>query len=251
MWRNYNIYYVNPSKTRHLALTPSNTQQTAMTSMALPVKAGHSFRGPLTRAPHKSWWRRRRLIFLFSLAALVGPLFSGWLLWTRYQATLMHRLSSPSALSPLQLEEQKSQSSSSILHQRLSIGSSISNSSSSKLRKLPSLKNGGVVIFFHNPKTGGTSVNEMLLGRVDMFKRSFVPIEQIYKHLEEWTTTSTLSPKVKMVEIHGKGPGFLELIPKLREWRQQGAKHNVPIFVFTLLRDPLDWMFSCSNFFAV
>jgi hypothetical protein len=223
------------------ALTPSNTQHTAATSMALPVKAGRTFRGSITKAPQKG------LIFLFSLAALVGPLFFGWRLWTRYQATLMHRLSTPSALlSPLQLEEQKSHSSSAILHQRLSSGSG----SSSKLRKLPSLKNGGVVIFFHNPKTGGTSINKMLLGRVAMFKRRSFPIEQIYKYLEEWTTTATLSPKVKMVEIHGEGPGFLELIPKLREWRLQAAQHNIPIFVFTLLRDPLDWLLSCFNFFC-
>jgi hypothetical protein len=83
-----------------------------------------------------------------------------------------------------------------------------------------------------------------------MFKRRSFSIEQIYKNLKEWTTTSTLSPKVKMVEIHGEGPGFLELIPKLREWRQQAAQHNVPIFVFTLLRDPLDCLLSCFSYFC-
>jgi hypothetical protein len=90
----------------------------------------------------------------------------------------------------------------------------------------------------------------MFRGNFDFFTRRLVSIEKIYKYLDEWTTTSTLSPKVKMIEIHGEGPGFLELIPKLREWRQQAAQHNVPIFVFTTLRDPIDWMLSCFNFFC-
>jgi len=123
--------------------------------------------------------------------------------------------------------------------------------SSIKSRILPSLRNGGIVVFFHNPKTGGTSIRDMVKKdpSVHFVTRQKSPKEKIYSYMDDWTSRS--SNIIHFLEIHGESPGFVELLPKLHEWKQQAAINNVPLFVFTMMRDPLDWLLSCFNFFCL
>ena len=120
------------------------------------------------------------------------------------------------------------------------------------IQKLPSLRNGGIVVFFHNPKTGGTSIRDMVQHSddIDFVTRQKVSVQQLYAYMQEWTTTRD-STKVHFLEIHGTPPGFVQLLPKLDKWRRQAHEHDVPLFIFTMMRDPLDWLLSCFNFFCL
>ncbi len=80
--------------------------------------------------------------------------------------------------------------------------------SDDKYRKsLPDLRNGGIVLFFHLPKTGGTSIR--LLARkndkIDLSKNHKLSMPQIKEKLEGWTHDPEITGtgrKVRMMEFH-------------------------------------------------
>ena len=120
-------------------------------------------------------------------------------------------------------------------------------------RHLPSLRNGGIVIFFHNPKTGGTTLRGMMKKNpmIDFVSRQDLSsIQELDSIMNTWTSNNNNS-KIHFMEIHGHPPGFLELLPKLQQWKQQASQHNIRMFTFTMMRDPLDWLLSCFNFFCM
>jgi hypothetical protein len=121
-------------------------------------------------------------------------------------------------------------------------------------------KNGGGIIFFvHTIKTGGTTIrdnfsNKSLFPHVDYIA---VYSLQEFRKKAKPKIAARLSGNAKtqstlFLEIHGHNtPSLIELEPMLREWKAHAATTAVPFFVFTLLRDPLDFAVSYFNFFYV
>jgi len=123
----------------------------------------------------------------------------------------------------------------------------------SSRHQLPSLREGGIVVFFHNPKSGGTSLRNMVRKNpqvYDFLTSEFADMNKIEKHMDQWTS-GKVDKKVKFLEIHGHPPGFLELKSRLTTWRTRAEEKNVPFFVFTIMREPLSWLLSCFNFFCL
>ena len=85
-----------------------------------------------------------------------------------------------------------------------------------------------MIIFFHNPTTGGTSIRDLMKRNTEIHfvTRQNATVDQVYKYMDEWTTNGE-SHTIHFLEIHGGPPGFLELRPKLTSWRKQAALHNV------------------------
>eukprot|EP00978_Attheya_sp_CCMP212_P005352 scaffold11962_cov59-Attheya_sp.AAC.6 len=129
----------------------------------------------------------------------------------------------------------------------------LSLSSTTSEHQLPSLRQGGIVVFFHNPKAGGTSLREMAKQNSQMFDHvtsEFTDMEGVEQYMLQWTSQK-VDKKVKFLEIHGHPPGFLQLRTRLTAWRTQAETNNIPIFVFTIMREPISWLLSCFNFFCL
>lgn len=119
---------------------------------------------------------------------------------------------------------------------------------------------GGLVVFLHMAKTGGTTVrNEFMeLPNVDV-KRVIDEnqLRQIGKKLD-WYLSSENSKarlgmeRVMLLEVHG-GHGELITIFQmhsfLQTWRARAIANNKKVFVFTLLREPKSFYVSYFNAF--
>mmetsp|Transcript_26067 Transcript_26067/g.43479 ORF Transcript_26067/g.43479 Transcript_26067/m.43479 type:complete len:340 (-) Transcript_26067:266-1285(-) len=115
----------------------------------------------------------------------------------------------------------------------------------------PLFQRGGIIIFFHVPKSGGTSVQENLrklpginynlITGYRKWNRIQPQMEKLCSSLPKDTTT-------RVVEIHaGTAPTFLSLQKSLASWRKTAADNHVPYFAFTILREPVAWAISVYN----
>lgn len=142
----------------------------------------------------------------------------------------------------------------------------------SQKRKLPNFKpdgnkrGGGVIVFWHNAKTGGTTVRKqcgslpgvdymLLIKPEDYYGGGHVISERLsaspgdYKP-EDDPTNKHNPNRTLFVEMHGmNAPTVLDMESHLQRWRYLSKLHGTPLFVFTLLREPVPYSLSYFNFF--
>jgi len=157
-------------------------------------------------------------------------------------------------------------------------------SSTSSLGKFPSFHHGGVILFYHLPRTGGTTIREYFRQQQRYASSSSsssslnsTTLEAQVRHNiqylrvsipRDWVTAearieavltrrqlqqSAQSPpqqdqreEIVFVELHGRIPGLPYWHDRIQQWRQLSLQHNVPLFTFTVVREPI--AFSLSYF---
>jgi hypothetical protein len=124
-------------------------------------------------------------------------------------------------------------------------------------RQVPSFENGGVVLFFHLAKTGGTSIRQN-------FSRAFPHIE--VKHIgtmEDLAEYSDLASRVLkgdrsefsdgktilFLELHGVLPSLFALHASYSKWRTIAEEFKTTFFSFALVREPISYSVSYFNFY--
>lgn len=121
--------------------------------------------------------------------------------------------------------------------------------------QLPSFSNGGIVFFLHVPKTGGTTIRRNLetLERVHhVFAKNYTTYKETAPLVEDAIVRGTRNKTILFYEIHATdAPSFFRLRKRLRRWKDTAASNNVPVWFFTVLRDPLKYAVSHFNFFHV
>jgi hypothetical protein len=135
-------------------------------------------------------------------------------------------------------------------------------------RPLPEFKDngkrgGGVIVFWHLAKTGGTSVRKrcatlpgvdyLLLVKPEDYYRGTDIIADYLIPRQELDSVDAFDHRhnhTLFVELHGmNAPTVLDLQDQMKYWRTLSEKHNTPLFIFTLLREPVAYSVSYFNFF--
>lgn len=159
--------------------------------------------------------------------------------------------------------------------------------SSSELLKptnlLPDFTNGGIIVFYHIYKTGGSTVGKMLheMAKEDLaqfpkaksntgfegFKDAqwspsrlfFTMIRKSIDWEDDCLATLDLAEnhkKLVLLELHieypaPNFPSLVELSPILDKWRAEADRRGVGFFAFTQVREPVAHALSFFNFFHV
>jgi hypothetical protein len=127
---------------------------------------------------------------------------------------------------------------------------------------LPDFTNGGIIVFYHTYKTGGSTVGKMLheLARDDATK--YLHFAMLRKGVD-WerdclgsVELATNSKKLVLLELHieypaPNFPSLVEMSPLINKWRIEASRHNLGFFAFTLVREPIQHALSFFNFFHV
>lgn len=136
-----------------------------------------------------------------------------------------------------------------------------SSSSSSPLPRM-NHTTGGVIVFFHVNKAGGTTLQYHLSRLGDDVVYTFAQgghsrkakanLKFILSSLERWATRTTAWHRIYIHEIHSSGnPSFADLYPKLRRWKASFRRRGIPFFAFTVIREPLSHLLSAFNFICI
>lgn len=121
-------------------------------------------------------------------------------------------------------------------------------------------ENGGLVVFLHVAKTGGTTIRQEFADFPNVTVRRVFGKDDLdeAKAKIDWFLTSTdnnmLNKKGEtlLLELHG-GHGepmtIFEIHSYLQRWRAQADANNKNMFVMTMLREPVSFYVSYFNFF--
>ena len=119
----------------------------------------------------------------------------------------------------------------------------------------PMHKRGGLIIFFHLAKAGGTTIRKLLQNhgetdvrvRVKYFNSSIYG--QLLSYIESSNATTSPAKKTLVVEVHdGRNAPFRTLKPLLDQLRTSAQRNGVPFFLFTTVREPISYAFSFYNY---
>jgi len=149
-----------------------------------------------------------------------------------------------------------------ILHDRRIATTTTTNNNNDKRNttartyKVPNFESGGIVIFFHMPKTGGTSFrvsakkNEEQL---EIHSNDRTPMPELKDEILQWSKNTTIlgGEKIKLVELHWRLDSLVKMHEDLTVWRKNAKENNIPFFVFTVVRDPVETYLSFYNYFCV
>jgi len=118
---------------------------------------------------------------------------------------------------------------------------------------LPSLDTGGLVFFLHIPKTGGTTIRrnlEKIEGIEYVFAKNYSAYYDSAPLVESVISKGSENKTVLFYEIHAStAPSFFKLRNRLKRWRETAHHNRVPVFFFSLVREPISYSFSHFNFF--
>jgi Sulfotransferase family len=143
----------------------------------------------------------------------------------------------------------------------------ISDKAVTRLPLVPKMQpHGGFILFLHVPKTGGTTIRDALM-KYDQVQYHFVSGRKLFdkahinamKYLSMVSSSSSNNKnndkkrrKTFFLEIHGRdSPHLLELVGTIQIYRRMAQEHDIPIFIFSMLREPISYALSYFNFFHV
>lgn len=127
---------------------------------------------------------------------------------------------------------------------------------------------GGIFVFLHIPKTGGSAVRSWLLDRLSN-ETSYLQIDSQNidrassyigcwkgrgetKTLSDYCEHGTPNKTIVVYEAHGGPPClfYKQLSENLGRWRDVAKKNQVPFFAFTMVREPISWYQSFYNYYV-
>mmetsp|Transcript_10691 Transcript_10691/g.17081 ORF Transcript_10691/g.17081 Transcript_10691/m.17081 type:complete len:362 (+) Transcript_10691:3-1088(+) len=128
-------------------------------------------------------------------------------------------------------------------------------------KTLPNFEYGGVLVFYHVYKTGGSTVGKML-HEISMNDKTGSKFFKMVRKKVEWedclyaVDLAASGRNLIMLELHVEYPApdfpsLVEMGPLLQRWRSEAYEQNVEFFAFTLLREPVAHTISFFNFFHV
>jgi hypothetical protein len=109
-------------------------------------------------------------------------------------------------------------------------------------RPLPNFESGGVVVFNHIAKTGGTTIRENFskLPNVEwQFVGGLDDLLTYSKEVDHRLTSKIKDNKILFLELHGPVPGMFTLHDFLDRWQRIAEKEGTSFFAFTMVRDPV------------
>lgn len=133
---------------------------------------------------------------------------------------------------------------------------------------IPDFTNGGILVYFHLYKTGGSSITELVVETKADLDEALQDDEEemiVFVNNREDMTNEDIEESISMVKDKGKTvfynfhvefpstmyPTLVEAAPVLDMWREAAKAQGVPFFLTTVLREPVGHALSFFNFFHV
>jgi len=112
------------------------------------------------------------------------------------------------------------------------------------------------VIFYHMPRTGGTSIKTLSIinDKLEFHSNERTSMKSLKQEIDQWTLQKDIVGKgklVKFIEFHYELEPFITAKDDLARWRRNANENNIPFFVFTVMRDPVTLYVSIFNFFCI